>query len=371
MDDIFLYIIWNKAYVKKAEILDDLKASFEIIKIVECTWSKELFTENLNRFYGEKLPSGSFKEKACGTGPFTLVVLRDPDPVYEKRKTTRGIFETVNIHTFDKKKKYRSWTNDDKGHNCIHGTNNADETRHDLTFISGLSPEDFVLKCADLEKIGDPAGSRGWKSLEELFYVLGNMSEYVVLRNFDGLPGKYETGIHSDIDILCDDRRLAADALNAKKAHKNSRRSRYAVNVAGETVYFDLRYTGDDYYCKEWEKEILKSRKDKGAFFVPDDENFKYSLLYHALIQKKKIASDYRERFKRIFGTDSPEELAKLLAAFMKEKGYTYSDAYDYSVFFNKKYAGRSMRPGKAVIRSIRFFIYGSLRRIKKAAGRG
>ena len=103
--NIFLFIIWNNAYPEKERILDDLKYSFHIIKTIEIQWKKENFNRNLVRFYGQKLPPNSFKEKACGLGPFTLVVYEDPAPRYEDRMTTRGVPERVNINSFDKKVK--------------------------------------------------------------------------------------------------------------------------------------------------------------------------------------------------------------------------------------------------------------------------
>lgn len=181
IEDIFLFIIWNKAYVRKDDILTDLKGTFEIIKVLEVQWSIDHFTENLNRFYGEKLPKNSFKEKACGTGPFTLVVFRDRSPEYSERKTTRGEMERVNIRTFDKKKLYRSWTNDKKGHNCVHGTNTPEETCHDLTLLTGMSPEDFLNRSGENLTIGDIAGCGGWKDEKEMFYILDHTCRYKVI----------------------------------------------------------------------------------------------------------------------------------------------------------------------------------------------
>ena len=112
--NLFLYIIWSTAYFKKDEILKDMSKSFIVHKIIEIEWTRDKFAENLSRFYGQKLPPNSFKEKACGTDPFTLVVVEDEEPLYEMRKTSRGNEEWVNVHAFDKKMLYREW--------CMHVT---------------------------------------------------------------------------------------------------------------------------------------------------------------------------------------------------------------------------------------------------------
>ena len=53
--NIFLYIIWNTAYYKKEEIIKDLEISFTVHKILEIYWTPERFSENLSRFYGQKI----------------------------------------------------------------------------------------------------------------------------------------------------------------------------------------------------------------------------------------------------------------------------------------------------------------------------
>jgi len=109
MPETHLFIIWENAQLKKEEILEDIRNSFKIIKIYKIKWSEEYFSDNLSRFYGTNLPNESDKEKHCGRGPFTLIVILDENPIYEERQTSKGI-KIVNINTFDKKEYYRNLT---------------------------------------------------------------------------------------------------------------------------------------------------------------------------------------------------------------------------------------------------------------------
>ena len=86
MGELHLFIIWENASYKKDEILEDIKKSFEIIKIYKMIWDKDKFSENLSRFYGTNLPAGSGKEQHCGTGPFILIIVKDKNPRQVFRK---------------------------------------------------------------------------------------------------------------------------------------------------------------------------------------------------------------------------------------------------------------------------------------------
>ena len=175
MQEIHLFILWEKALSKKQEILDDMKKSFDILAMYNITWSKEKFSENLSRFYGTNLPKGCGKEEHCGTGTFLLVIVRCNNPKYEKRDTSKGI-QTVNIDMFDKKTYYRKLTG---GGHRVHATNSEIETNHDMCLLLGKSIEDFIKENPKFdgqeENLNqDLVGSMGWESVEKMFYVLNN-----------------------------------------------------------------------------------------------------------------------------------------------------------------------------------------------------
>ena len=63
----------------------------------------------------------------------------------------------------------------------------------------------------------------------------------------------------------------------------------------------DFRYLGDNYYEKKWEKDILESKiLYKKTFFVPNETDYFFSLIYHVLIHKDKITEEYKNRLNQL-----------------------------------------------------------------------
>lgn len=345
MKEIHLFIIWEKARTFSEKILGDIEKNFKILNIYDICWSKEKFSENLSRFYGQNLPKNSHKEKHCGKGKFLLIIVEDEKPAYEFRKTSRGE-EKVNINIFDAKQKYREWTG---GGHKIHGTNSVEETRHDIILLLDTSLDDYLKNYQRNKKIiflrKDLFGSENWKNLEEIFYFLNETIQYVVLRNFEDLPEKVDFSIHGDIDILCNNYENMKFLLNSKETYKEKYRVMNLVNVAGKMLQMDFRYLGDNYYCFKLEKEILDTRVKFNGFYIPNKEMLFISLLYHANVHKLEIADDYKEKILELYNNLFKDKKKIFLEEFfieflnkkMLEKKYKYTEPKDYSVFYNIK----------------------------------
>ncbi len=346
-DNVFLFIIWNNAYHKRDAIISDLKERFDILKKVEINWTPDLFADNLSRFYGKKLPKNSFKEKACGIGPFTLLIIRDNDPVYEDRLTTRGDMERVNINTFDKKTLYRSWTVLPTGNNCIHGTNTPEETDHDICLLLGLGTEDVLRSLDEIPEVynRDLIGAENWESPEKLFYVMDHCGNYVFLRNFEGMPDALYREGHDDIDLLVEDRDNMCRIMNVKPVFRYAYRSQYVCEAGGMRMQFDLRFAGDGYYDEKWQKRILEGRIFKDGVYIPDEEEYRYMLLYHALIHKTAVADDYVVRLDEMFGKDKWSR--DVLMGFLRARGYAVTEPVDLSVFYNTENAMQKESTGR------------------------
>lgn len=339
--ELHLFIIWKNARKIQERILEDIGRDLEIVKVIEVKWGALKFSENLMRFYGTKLHRWSFKERECGNGAFLLILVHDHNPKYLSQRTSRGIDEVVNITMFDKKQKYRQWLG---GNNAkVHATNSVEETRHDLMLLLGLTIEEFESKYKTLpERLNqDIIGSRRWESLDQIFKVLNETSRYVVLRNYEYLPDQYSSKEHGDIDLLVQNEKDVAYLLNARKVFRQTYRVHYVCKVDQAQVKFDFRSVGDGYYDSEWEKKILEDRRMSGpGFYIPCEEDYKYSLLYHALIHKKSVADDYRLRLSQMF---SCPDLQDELFSFLHHKGYEVTEPDDYSVFINEANAGIEM----------------------------
>ena len=331
-----LMIIWNNARKYEDEIIKDVKKRFVIRNKFEIIWEPNIFSENLSRFYGENLPKKSFKEKHCGNGPFVLLILEDNNPIYNYRPTSHGKLK-VNVNFFDSKEMYRKFA----GQHRIHATNDLNEFKHDLMLLLGLNIADFEKKYNKSEKLvtikKDIIGYSGWKDLKEIFYVLNETTDYVVLRNYEYLPKKYELGEHSDIDILCRSQENIIKILKGTQYYKNKKRAKYKIRVNNSYINFDLRYVGDNYYDPKWEDAILNNKEIYNEFYIPSKNDHNYSLIYHALIHKKRIANDYREKL-NINNQDDQKNRFLELKKFMDENDYKFVYPKDYSVFYNDLY---------------------------------
>ena len=340
-----LFILWEKGRGAQNKILSDLRENFLVRNLIEITWSSKNCSRNFSRFYGEHLPSNSEKEVECGKGPFLLVVVEDKAPKYEERDTNRGR-EVVNINMFDAKMRYRTWTG---GGHKIHATNSETESNHDITMLFGLNMQDFcdsyLPNPEDIIKINkDVIGANGWNSLKQLFYVLNNTTKYCVLRNFEMLPHSYMFDLHGDIDLLVENRNEARWIINATPIYREEYRVFHKVNVDGTDVYIDIRYLGDDYYDIKWEKQILSfSRVLSNGVSVPCDEDYFYSLLYHAYIHKYVISNDYVDIFntlsKKLMINYSEVDVdsIRLLDEYMEKHQFEYIRPYDKSVRYNEE----------------------------------
>lgn len=348
--EIHLFIIWEHASHKKVEIMRDMQTRFSVLSVFNISWSSTYFSNNLSRFYGQKLPDGSNKELHCGNGPFTLVIVRDEHPNYEERPTSRGP-ETVNATMFDAKALYRSWTG---GGHKIHATNSPKELSHDLALLLGKTSADFldtpIWDGQERSLQQDLVGFEGWESLEQLLFILDQTVDYVVLRNFECMPASYHLASHGDIDLLTNDYTDLRYITNAKKVFNRHHRVHHHVIIAREKIPFDFRFVGDNYYDEQWQKDILSRRiRAEGNFWRPNLQDYFYSLLYHAAVHKRVMAEDYIERLDRmakLLNLSLDKEhlrdtatVQKLLADFLHTHGYTLTEPKDLSVHLNETFA--------------------------------
>lgn len=353
--EIHLFILWDKSSPKWDDIVADLDNKFTILQVWKVQWTRRKFSQNLTRFYGTTLPSANQKEKHCGNGSFLAIVVKDTFPVYEERKTSRGN-AVVNVNIFDAKQSYREWTG---GGHKVHATNNIKETEHDLALLVNHSYEEFITADAwsgeVMEYNQDLVGHDGWWSLEQFFQVLNRTINYVVLRNYEKLPEEWTINNHRDIDLLTDDYQKLVLIANGRKVFNKSFRVHYKVKIAGEDVFFDFRFVGDNYYDQNWQERMLYHSifYEKG-FYVLEENDYFYSLLYHALVHKRKLAPDYQEKLLRlgkelnIYITEEncndPECLKILLDSFMEKNNYCYTKPKDRTVYFNRKLVGNGKR---------------------------
>lgn len=184
------------------------------------------------------------------------------------------------------------------------------------------------------------------RTIRDLFDYLNTNCIYVVLRNWDDIFDEniYGSG-HEDIDIMCDNIDTFIRLTNAKRINGNKYRDNLVVAVGSLKVRFDVRYIGDNYYPAEWQKNILNRRKLlPNGLYVMSEEDYVYSLAYHALCQKPALSDEYYNKitsaYKQLLNIDSSIEieradLIRILARYCDGQGYRVFTPEDPGVFIN------------------------------------
>jgi hypothetical protein len=348
--NIHNFIIWEKARKKTDIILQKIEEQFIIKEIFEVRWSKKEFGLNLKRFYGDTLPNTLEKIESCGKGKFLVIIIEDSKSNYGLRKTSIGK-QVVNTNVYDAKMIFRKLIG---GKYPIHASINKKETDHDLTLIFGKNLQDFkniLIKKWDgtiKEFNGDLQGTNGWKDIKQLFYVLNSTTNYIVLRNFENFTKNILEEKHQDIDLLTDDKWQINYLLNQKILKNSNGVLRPYVMINDNKISFDLRYVGDTYYDEKWSKHMLNRKiLSENGFYRPNDEDYFYSLLYHCLIHKLKISSDYKIKLitlgkkirlknKLLESLNDSNNAKKILEVYLKKKKYRYTSSLFYKFSHNE-----------------------------------
>lgn len=328
--EIHLFIIWQRGRYKEQEIFADMAEHFTMLKQYAITWTPELVSSNFTRFYGVNLPPKSGKEKECGNGEFLLCVVRDENPIYEERMTSRGP-EVVNVNMFDAKDRYRSWTG---GGHKVYGTNSEKETNHDLTLLIGKNVDDFLTDIKDEQREAlrkDIEGAFGWKSISHLFYVLNNTVSYVALRGAENLDKEAHSD-YEDTDILTTDYDNLWKIVNGEPLYDHVR-PKSVVRINDSIYYLDIWDARKKYYDPIWMNNMIETAIDKGACRILTPENDFFCLLYHCLTNKGAIADKHLHRleaYKKQFGIRE-DDWHKILVDWLSKHHYVIIEHLDPS----------------------------------------
>ena len=353
-NEIYIFIIWEKARNKTDEIIDDLNKNYVIRNVIEITWSKNEFLNNLRRFYGQSLPDANKKAEVCGTGSFLLIVVTDINPKFSEPSKSNFALEKdyVNINIFNSKKKYRKLIGKQF---TVHSSVSQNETEHNLTLLFGKNTSDFIKDLPDtwdgtIEKMtSNLVGTDGWKNMTELLYVMNGTVNYVILRNFEEMPAKFD---YNDVDLLVDDEKLAYIVKkDFSKINNNSRAIK--IKIGNQDVTLNPNYLGDHYYDQKWEKDILKRRvlHDSG-FYIPNKSDYFYTLLYHVIFHNRwkkiiNIREDYKKLLLNLAKELKLEEVTQIslnnknlseivIKKYMKKSFYKRTDTITYKIRHNE-----------------------------------
>lgn len=179
---------------------------------------------------------------------------------------------------------------------------------------------------------------------------------YLIIRNYENmLSSEIFTAGHEDIDLLTTDSRLLASAVGAK-AYTDKVKAvcndgvHYYIIIGEKEVSLDIRSVGDGYYCTEWQRDMLERRIMMSNFYVMEQYDYFYSLLYHAILQKRSFSREYSDKLKVMSDRLSIKLLddtlcgfVRILEKYMQKNGYTYTYPTDTFVQLNTKYIDKEL----------------------------
>ncbi len=349
--DLHCFAVWEDGLCVYDRIAEHMDAHFKVLCSMEVQWSEPCLVQNARRLYQHYIPytgnrafHGMHHEK-IGSGRFRFIILEDPDPQYRYEQTTSGFVELTNTNILQAKNLYRSWV---PLAFRVHSSGNPREFYMHAALILGLdrlaaildgsySPDGVLYK--DLE------GAAGWKSLDDLFRVLNVSVEYLLLRNYEELP---QVPSDMDLDVLCRNYQSFASVANVRQYVEQGQPYRGLLNVRDQDISVDMRYVSDGYYDSSWQCHMLSNRiLHKNFVYVCKEDDYFFSLLYHALVQKSSVKPEYVERLTYLAGRiglrlwqperlNTPDSAGLLLAGFMKGHDYVFCKPIDPGVYENK-----------------------------------
>ena len=158
MNDIFLFVVWNKGLPELDLVRAAIGERFTILKEFEVAWRPQDYIRNFAAFYGWKAWSMWLgKKRRSGTGPFRVIVVRDDHPKFGaisdscRARVRRGEVEPdlmENENIYEVKLGLRRTM---RHSNTVHASINAAETRQNVKALFGMTPEDLLARSSAVE----------------------------------------------------------------------------------------------------------------------------------------------------------------------------------------------------------------------------
>jgi len=353
-NELGLLAVWKDARPYEKEIELEILNSFKLIQKIEMNWTNKNFYINSCRLYETPFSSNNIQEqsgkghtKKIGSPNFLIYIIQDENPNYRYVPSVSGSIELCNTNIVSLKEKLRAYVYErTKELYSIHSTNNFNEFCFQAPLLFGLdNSRDFIEgKNISLNKTykSDLIGSDGWNSYRDLFKALNATCNYVVLRGFEQLPDKNP---EKDLDILTDDFQRLASLLGIFQS--SSQPYKGTIFVAGEQVPVDIRHIGDHYFDIRFQINVLSNRQLKKGIYVPRDDDYFFSLLYHCKVHKGTVKPKYFDILenlalkldlnwfeKSMLNDDT--KIKNILVGYYRAHRYNYVPPIDEGVYVNK-----------------------------------
>jgi hypothetical protein len=165
---------------------------------------------------------------------------------------------------------------------------------------------------------------------------------YVILRNYNNLHNIMPL-YPDDIDILTDDYDKILNMIKPFLIKIDNPNVGHILKYNNKKIKLDIRVVGDNYYDINWEQNILDNKILYNNFYIPNENNYKYSILYHCLIHKNNISKKYNKFIKNNFGTNDNNKLFLILEKFIATNNYNFVKPSDINCGYFNKYKNTKM----------------------------
>lgn len=378
--DFACFALWKNARPHRKRIRELLATQFELLLETEIVWSEAHFHENANRLYEAPIINDSttsirsLHTDKIGDHRFILFVVQDPHPYYTYAQSVSKKIELSNLNIVAAKYKMRDWIEKDTGIKYgIHSTNSIHEFLVQAPLLLGIEHFKRLLKgekirIAEIDK--DLEGAGGWRDYNALFQILNTSSNYLVQRSFETLPEKNE---EQDLDLLTDDYQRLASLIGMKQSSKRPYKGQ--VKIGNEEISIDIRFVGDQYYNGSWQKDMLRHKVFKNGIYVPREDDYFFSLLFHCKVQKDAVKKKHFNTLKALsehldfnwYNNDlllDDKVTGELLNGYFRSQGYTYEKPIDKGVYENRSITKHLQKTN--VVSSREIFIQHSKSAIKR-----
>jgi len=318
--ELHFFIIWNNGRHKEKEILADIGEHFEILEGFDIRWNPKKATNNFCRLFNVHQQAGQKYAEECGKGRFLLVTVWDDHPVYDVADTLDG-FEWANTNVLKTAERFRAREHH-KNAPTVTTSVRPEEVNRSMTLLLGKNTADYLAAVhtpwnGSIQKMDkDVPGADGWNNVEEVFYVLNNTVNYVILRDVEELSQHCDPNVHQEIDILTSEPEQLLRILNPPNDNPSYLRGPMAVRVGDCHILWNIRHVGDNYYCMQWEQDMLQNRvlAPENAYGLNDEHHF-YSLVYHALVHREFVPKDYYTKLQRLWKSLSRMGVVQITAS--------------------------------------------------------
>lgn len=305
-----VFVLWPKAQQHRSKFLEVLNYRFGQVAVFEIEWSPNFALRNLQRLYGSDEDMGS-RLYRIGQGIITVAIVKDTQAKNLLDITASRNLEKVNQKVSETKALLRALTETPEFKYLVHSSNSEKEANKDIFLLLGSQWKDKLNQGnwpgEPVRIKSDLTGNQGWETYGEFLAFLNSGYDYVALR--PNVQPDNLRGSGGDFDLLTTESPNLAIAANAVPNRSDGKGNHYSIDVQGTTLMLDIRLVGDTDCDRNWQAEMLRSKKLHSGVFVPEDDHLFFYLVYHAFLHSAGKLTQTRigeleSLSKRVLGRD-------------------------------------------------------------------